>query len=267
MEHWDNFFDAAQRQRHRDHHHHLRPAGLGHAQGQYVGYQMFDCDLDAFREDGHHGFDRVTRGSSGAGNGSTRSRPAAPPDYVSDYVKLCRAGVEAARAVDPRLAFGPGRRALAARLPARRAQRRRRQVRRRPADPLRQRRRHPGGPRGPRFLRPAKVEVWENESCAFVIQWDCPGLDSSRRPASATGSCAMDRRAGRRLRKADLLRRRGRARSATATTCWPTSRPCRSPPRWPSSPPRRSTPSRWACSRRRARRAVSTSSSATARRS
>ena len=29
--------------------------------------------------------------------------PGGTPDYVSDYVKLCRAGVEAARAVDPSL--------------------------------------------------------------------------------------------------------------------------------------------------------------------
>ena len=43
--------------------------------GQSVGYQMFDCDLDAFRE-------MVTtvsaryKGKLGAGSGSTRSRRA-----------------------------------------------------------------------------------------------------------------------------------------------------------------------------------------------
>ena len=56
-----------------------------------------------------------------------------------------------------------------------------------------------------------RVGVWENESCAFVIQWDCPGLEW----ISETVKCnwvlsqwADELAAG--MRKADLLRGRGR---------------------------------------------------------
>jgi len=95
---------------------------------------------------------------------------------VTDYVKLCRVGVEAARAVEPGLhsvlaaVCGP-------QLPARRAQRRRGKYV--DALPI-----HYGNGSGVQEAREdldtfghAQVGVWENESCAFVIQWDCPGLE------------------------------------------------------------------------------------------
>ena len=144
--------------------------------GQSVGYQMFDCDLDAFRE-------MVTtvstryKGKLGGWEWLNEITPGGPPDYVSDYVKFCRAGVEAARGGRPELAVGPGGRALAAGVPAGSAQRRRRQVRRCAADPLRQRLRRPGGPRGPRFVRLSAGRRLGERIVHFVIQWDCPGLE------------------------------------------------------------------------------------------
>ena len=146
---------------------------------------MFDCDLDAFQKMVTT-VSSVTRARSGAGNGSTRSRRAAPKDYVTDYVKLCKAGVEAAHQVDPKFAFGPGRRACGhvatgstCSMPA-------------PASTSMRLPIHYANGAGIAEAREdldsfglPKVEVWENESCAFVIQWDCPGLEI----VSETRSC------------------------------------------------------------------------------
>ena len=137
---------------------------------------MFDCDLDAFRE-------MVTtvstryKGRLGGWEWLNEITPGGPPDYVSDYVKLCRAGVESARAVDPDL-----RSVLAGGLWPRGF---RLEVLNAGAGkyvdvlPI-----HYGSGSGIREAREdldsygfPRVAVWENESCAFVIQWDCPGLD------------------------------------------------------------------------------------------
>ncbi len=101
---WDGFFDAAKAQSHRNRRHDLRSASLGDAaRVATVGYQMFPCDLDAFR-------DLVTTVSKPRYQGKfwgwewlNEITPGGTPDCVTDYVQLCRAGSLAAHAVDPNL--------------------------------------------------------------------------------------------------------------------------------------------------------------------
>ena len=106
-----------------------------------------------------------------------RDHPGRTAGYVSDYVKFCRAGVEAARAVDPGL-----RSVLAGGLWPRGF---RLEVLNAGAGkyvdtlPI-----HYGNGAGIEEARQdldaygyPRVGVWENESCAFVIQWHCPGLE------------------------------------------------------------------------------------------
>ena len=171
-------------QRRLDRHHHLRSAGLGDA--SRPARRLPDVRLrPGCLPEMVTTVSKRYKGKFWGWEWLNEITPGGTPDYVADYVKLCRAGVESARAVDPGLHSVLAGGLVAARLSARRAQRRRRQIHGRPADPLRQRRR--------RRRRPARtsirighggVGVWENESCAFVIQWDCPGLEWSRSRAS-----------------------------------------------------------------------------------
>ena len=102
LEPWDNFFEAAQANQVQTVITIYDPPAWALPRGQHVGYQMFPCDLDAFRE-------LVTtvsmryRGKFWGWEWLNEITPGGTPDYVSDYVKLCRAGVESARAVDPSL--------------------------------------------------------------------------------------------------------------------------------------------------------------------
>ena len=114
--------------------------------------------------------------------------PGGTPDYVADYVKLCRAGVESARAVDPGLhsvlagglwprgyrldVLNAGAGKYVDVLPI-----------------------HYGNGAGVQEAREdldsfghPQTSVWENESSAFVIQWDCPGLDVVSETAKSNGS-------------------------------------------------------------------------------
>ena len=180
------------------------------SRGRYVGYQMFDCDLDAFREMVATVSKRY-KGKFWGWEWLNEITPGGTPDYVADYVKLCRVGVESARQVDPDLhsvlagglwprdfrldVLNAGAGKYVDVLPI-----------------------HYGNGAGVEEAREdldsyglAKVGVWDNESCAFVIQWDCPGLEIvSETERVQMGHDSVDGRAGRRLRKADLFRRRRR---------------------------------------------------------
>jgi hypothetical protein len=176
LQHWDRFFEAAMRNGIETTMTIYDPPAWVMPRGQTVGYQMFDCNLDAFRE-------MVTtvstryKGKLAAWEWLNEITPGGPPDYVADYVKLCRTGVEAARAVDPGL-----RSVLAGGLWPRGF---RLEVLNAGAGkyvdalPI-----HYSNGAGVQEAREdldaygcPQVAVWENESCAFVIQWDCPGLE------------------------------------------------------------------------------------------
>jgi len=177
LAHWDAFFAAA------------RATGVETVitiydpppwalldRGRHVGYQMFACDLGPFQE-------MVTtvtkryKGSFWGWEWLNEITPGGTPDYAAEYVKLCRAGVEAARAVDPSLhsvlagglwprgfrldVLNAGAGAYVDALPI-----------------------HYANGAGVAEAREdlnsyghPKAAVWENESCAFDIQWNCPGLD------------------------------------------------------------------------------------------
>jgi len=176
LEHWDNFFDAARANEVSTVITIYDPPAWAMSRGRYVGYQMFDCNLDAFQK-------MVTtvskryKGKFWGWEWLNEITPGGTPDYVADYVKLCRAGVEAARQVDPGL-----RSILAGGLWPRGF---RLDVLNAGAGkyvdvlPI-----HYSNGVGVEEARAdldsyglARVGVWENESCAFVIQWDCPGLE------------------------------------------------------------------------------------------
>ncbi len=70
--------------------------------GRHVGYQMFECNLDAFQEMVRTVSQRY-RGKFWGWEWLNEITPGGTPDYVSDYARLCRAGVAAARRVDPSL--------------------------------------------------------------------------------------------------------------------------------------------------------------------
>jgi hypothetical protein len=176
LEPWDNFFETARAN-------HVQtvitiydPPAWALPRGQHVGYQMFPCDLDAFRELVSTVSKRY-QGKFWGWEWLNEITPGGTPDYVSDYVKLCRAGVESARAVDPSL-----RSVLAGGLWPRGF---RLDVLNAGAGnyidvlPI-----HYGNGSGIQEAREdldsfghQQTSVWENESSAFVIQWDCPGLD------------------------------------------------------------------------------------------
>ena len=176
IQHWDRFFAAAQRCGIETTMTIYDPPAWAMPEGRSVGYQMFDCDFDAFRE-------MVTtvstryRGKLGAWEWLNEITPGGTTDYVSDYVKLCRTGVEAARAVDPglRSVLAGGLWPRAFRLEVLNAG----GGKYVDALPI-----HYGSGAGVAEAREdldaygcPRVGVWENESCAFVIQWDCPGLE------------------------------------------------------------------------------------------
>ncbi len=176
LEPWDAFFDAAAAN-------HVQtvitiydPPAWVLPRGQHIGYQMFPCNLDVFR-------DLVTtvskryRGKFWGWEWLNEITPGGTPDYVGDYVKLCRAGVEAARSVDPDLhsvlagglwprgyrldVLNAGAGKYVDVLPIHYGDGNRIQEAREDLDSF-------GHPH---------TRVWENESAAFVIQWDSPGLD------------------------------------------------------------------------------------------
>jgi hypothetical protein len=177
LQHWDPFFAAA------------RATGVETVitiydpppwalldRGRHVGYQMFASELRPFQEM----VTTVTKRYKGKFWGwewLNEITPGGTPDYASEYVKLCRAGVEAARAVDPSLhsvlagglwprgfrldVLNAGAGAYVDVLPI-----------------------HYANGAGVAEAREdlnsyghPRAAVWENESCAFDIQWNCPGLD------------------------------------------------------------------------------------------
>ncbi|HKI20385.1 MAG TPA: hypothetical protein VKA15_21025, partial [Isosphaeraceae bacterium] len=176
LEHWDNFFNAADASGVETVITIYDPPAWVLRQGRHVGYQMFACNLDAFQEMVAT-VSRRYRGKFWGWEWLNEITPGGTPDYVADYAKLCRAGVAAARRVDPSLhsvlagglwprgfrldLLSAGTGAAVDVLPI-----------------------HYGNGAAVREARedlesygvPA-ISVWENESCAFVIQWDRPGLE------------------------------------------------------------------------------------------
>ncbi len=176
LSHWDRFFDDAAANRVETVITIYDPPAWVLPKGQSIGYQMFECNLDAFQEM----VATVSKRYQGKFRGwewLNEITPGGTPDYVADYVKLCRAGVEAARSVNPGLqsilagglwprgfrldVLNAGAGKYVDVLPI-----------------------HYGNGAGIQEAREdlesyghPQAGVWENESCAFVIQWDCPGLD------------------------------------------------------------------------------------------
>ena len=177
LEHWDRFFDAARATGVADRHHHLRPAGLGAC--PRPARRLPDVRVRPGRIQGD-GDDRFQ-----ALQGIVLGLGVAQRDHAGRNARLCvrlrqalPRGGRGGAGSRPELAFGAGGRAVAARVPAGRAQRRRRRsmwtfCRSTTATPRVSRR--PARTWTPTDI--ARPSVWENESCAFVIQWDCPGLD------------------------------------------------------------------------------------------
>lgn len=149
LEHWDPFIDGA----------HTAgidtvvtiydPPAWALPRGRLVGYQMFECNQDAFKEMVATVSKRY-KGKIWGWEWLNEITPGGTPDYVADYVKLCRAGVETAKGVDSNLhsVLAGG---LWPRVQTGCAERRSRQVCQRAADPLRQWDRNRGSPRRPRF--------------------------------------------------------------------------------------------------------------------
>ena len=181
---WDGFFDAAKAN-------HIEtivtiydPPAWVMPHGCYVGYQMFPCDLDAFR-------DLVTtvskryQGKFWGWEWLNEITPGGTPDFVNDYVQLCRTGVETARAVDPKLGsvLAGGLWPRNYRLDVLNAG----AGRYIDALPI-----HYGNGNGILEAREdldaygqPRAAVWENESSAFVIQWDRPGLELVAEPVKS----------------------------------------------------------------------------------
>ncbi|HVS37695.1 MAG TPA: sugar-binding protein [Gemmataceae bacterium] len=176
LEPWDRFFDAAKARDVSTTVTIYDPPAWAMSRGRYVGYQMFECDLDAFQKM-VAAVSKRYKGKFWGWEWLNEITPGGTSDYVADYVKLCRAGVESARQVDPGLhsvlagglwprnyrldELNAGAGKYVDVLPI-----------------------HYGDGVGVEEARAdldsyglAKVGVWDNESCAFDIQWDCPGLD------------------------------------------------------------------------------------------
>ncbi len=174
---WDSFFELA-------HQHGIEtvitiynPPAWVQPVGQYVGYRVFACDLDAFR-------DMVTtvstryRGRFWGWEWLNEITPGGTPNCAEDYATLCRVGTEAARAVDPSLRFGlaGGLWPRSYRLDVLNA------GAGRYVDVLPIHYANGSGIAEARadldaFGHP-KVAVWENESAAPLITWGWPGLDA-----------------------------------------------------------------------------------------
>jgi hypothetical protein len=178
---WDAFFDAAAANRVQTVVTIYDPPAWVMPVGKYVGYQMFPCDLQAFR----NLVSTVSKRYQGKFWGwewLNEITPGGTPDFVGDYVQLCRAGVESARAVDPKLGsvLAGGLWPRNYRLDVLNAG----VGKYIDALPI-----HYGNGIGIQEARgdldsfgATKAAVWENESSAFVIQWDRPGLELITEP-------------------------------------------------------------------------------------
>jgi hypothetical protein len=181
---WDQFFDAAKANKVQTVVTIYDPPAWVMTVGKHAGYQMFPCDLDAFR-------DLVTtmskryQGKFWGWEWLNEITPGGTPDYVADYIKLCRAGVESARAVDPKLGsvLAGGLWPRGYRLDVLNAG----VGKYIDALPI-----HYGSGNGVQEARGdldsfgnSRVAVWENESSAFVIQWNSPGLDVVSEPVKS----------------------------------------------------------------------------------
>ncbi len=144
--------------------------------GGMVSYRMFDCDLPAFRAMVKTVSERY-KGQFGGWEWLNEISPGGTADCVGDYVKLCAAGVESARGVDPKL-----RSVLAGGLWPRNF---RLDVlnagvgKHIDALPI-----HYGNGSGIQEATAdleafglERVAVWDNESAGEMIMWDWPGLD------------------------------------------------------------------------------------------
>jgi hypothetical protein len=185
LKHWDGFFAAAAASGTETVITIYDPPAWALARGRHVGYQMFECNLDAFAEMVKTVSQRY-RGKFWGWEWLNEITPGGTPDYVSDYARLCRAGVQAARAVDPSLrsVLAGGLWPRGFRLEVLNA------GTGKEVDVLPI---HYGNGAAIQEARADlgsfglhKVGVWENESCAFVIQWDCPGLER----VSETSKCS-----------------------------------------------------------------------------
>ena len=181
---WDQFFDAAKANDVQTVITIYDPPAWVMPVGKHAGYQMFPCDLDAFR-------DLITTmskrylGKFWGWEWLNEITPGGTPDYVADYIKLCRAGVESARAVDPKLGsvLAGGLWPRGYRLDVLNAG----VGKYIDALPI-----HYGNGNGVQEARgdldsfgDPRVAVWENESSAFVIQWNSPGLDVVSEPVKS----------------------------------------------------------------------------------
>lgn len=104
LEHWDRFFDAA-----KEHNVEVvitvyRPPAWVLPEGKPIGYRMFDCDWDAWREMVKTVTTRY-KGKFVAWEWLNEITPGGSANYVDDYAKLCRIGTETARAIDPSLYY------------------------------------------------------------------------------------------------------------------------------------------------------------------
>ncbi len=176
LEHWDPFFDAARASGTETVITIYDPPAWALSRGRYVGYQMFECNLDAFQEMVATVSKRF-RGKFWGWEWLNEITPGGTRDFVSDYARLCRAGVAAARRVDPSLhsvlagglwprgfrldVLNAGAGASVDVLPIHYGNGHAIQEAREDLES---------------YGRP-QVSVWENESCAFVIKWDRPRLE------------------------------------------------------------------------------------------
>jgi hypothetical protein len=99
---WDSFFDAAHQAGIDTSLCIYNPPAWAMARGEDVSYRMFDCDLTAFGNMVRTVSERY-RGKFGGWEWLNEISPGGTADCVSDYVKLCKTGFEAARSVDPGL--------------------------------------------------------------------------------------------------------------------------------------------------------------------
>ncbi len=176
LEPWDKFFDAARANDVSTVITIYDPPAWVMRRGRNVGYQMFDCDLEAFQKM-VVAVSKRYKGKFSGWEWLNEITPGGTADYVTDYVKLCRAGVTAARQVDPGLhsVLAGGLWPRGFRLDVLNAG----AGQYVDALPI-----HYGNGVGVEEARAdldtyglAKVGVWDNESCAFDIQWDRPGLE------------------------------------------------------------------------------------------
>ncbi|MBM4046228.1 MAG: hypothetical protein FJ279_14040 [Planctomycetes bacterium] len=175
LEHWDRFFDAAQKHAIETVICLYHPPAWVLPQGETIGYRMFGCDFAAFKDMVATVTQRY-RGKFWGWEWLNEISPGGTPNCVDDYVKLCRTGTETARALDPSLKFvlagglwprgfrlevlNAGIGQFVDVLPI-----------------------HYGNGSAVQEAREdleayghSKAAVWDNESCAFVIAWGWPGL-------------------------------------------------------------------------------------------